>query len=86
MSSVRIQPIPRQCRIVAHAAMVRGLFVDINDLCCWRLVKWGGREYAEGSKSRYKPKKFTDLVREAARKYGVSSPIGQSDLQRDPVS
>jgi hypothetical protein len=40
--------------ILAGRLMVRGAFVDVNDLCCWILVKWGGREYAEGSKSRFK--------------------------------
>ena len=34
--------------------LIRGTCVEINDLCCWILVKWGGREYEEGSKKRLK--------------------------------
>lgn len=40
--------------ILAVRLLIRGACVEINNLCCWILVKWGGREYEEGSKNRLK--------------------------------
>jgi len=40
--------------VEAKVEWFRGACVTIHNAYCWILVKWGGQEYAEGSKSVFK--------------------------------